>query len=416
MKSLYYFLRFTLVVVSVCTVHVTALAYDFVVDGIAYNVLDNEVEVTSNIPYQFGPNYGGMNIVSIPSTVTYDGKTYAVSAIGSDAFNRSMVKVVHMPNTIKVIGDAAFADCGITSIEIPNSVTRICTHAFANGLVYADAPLSSKSPTFNENFYGGGLTSLYVPSSVTVIERNAFYGCCDLKFIEVDQANSAYDSRNACNALIETVTGALLQGCSSTVIPGDVTSIGENAFFNCRDLTEIDIPESVTTIGDCAFGETGLTRLRIPNSTTRLEQLCFSYCQNLTDVIIGKSVEVIGTFAFHGDHALRRITCKALTPPRVSSLYGAPFEYENITLRVPVEALEDYKAANVWKEFPYIEGFYKGDVNDDKEVNIQDINMTINLIMNDAFKDSADVNDDGEVNIADINAIIGIVLKLDWEL
>ena len=152
MKSLYYFLRFTLVVVSVCIVHVTALAYDFVVDGIAYNVLDNEVEVTSNIPYQFGPNYGGMNIVNIPSAVTYDGKTYAVTAIGSDAFNRSMVKVVHMPNTIKVIGDAAFADCGITSIEIPNSVTRICTHAFANGLVYAGAPLSSKSPTFNENF------------------------------------------------------------------------------------------------------------------------------------------------------------------------------------------------------------------------------------------------------------------------
>ena len=67
----------------------------------------------------------------------------------------------------------------------------------------------------------------------------------------------------------------------------------------------------------------------------------------------------------------------------------------------------------MWKEFPYIVGFYKGDVNDDKEVNIQDINMTINLIINDGFNDAADVNDDGEVNIADINALIGIVLKLD---
>lgn len=413
MKSLYYFLRFALVAVSVCIVHVTALAYDFIVDGIAYNVLDNEVEVTSNIPYQFAPNYEGMNSVSIPSAVTCDGKTYAVTAIGSGAFNRSRVKVVHMPNTIKVIGEAAFADCGITSVWIPNSVTRICTYAFANGLVYADAPLSSKSPTFNENWYGGGLTNLYIPSSVTVIERNAFYGCCDLKSIVVDQANPAYDSRNDCNALIETATGVLLQGCSTTVIPNGVTSIGENAFFDCRDLTKIDIPESVTTIRNSAFGETGLTRLRIPNSTTRLEQLCFSYCQNLTDVIIGKSVEVIGTFAFHGDHALRRITCKALTPPRVSSMYGVPFEYENITLRVPAEVLEDYKAANVWKEFPYIEGFFKGDVNDDKEVNIQDINMTINLILNDDYYDSADVNEDGEVNIADINAIIAIVLKLN---
>ena len=412
MKSLYYFLRFTLVVVCVCTMHVTALAYDFVVDGIAYNVLDNEVEVTSNIPYQFGPNYGGMNIVNIPSEVTYDGKTYAVTAIGDGAFNRSMVKVVHLPNTIKVIGSAAFADCGITSVWIPNSVTRICTYAFANGLVYADAPLCSKSPTFNENGYGGGLTSLYVPSSVTVIERNAFYGCCDLKFIEVDQENPAYDSRNDCNALIETVTGVLLQGCSTTVIPNEVTSIGENVFFDCKDLTEIDIPESVTTIRYSAFAGTGLTSLRIPNSITRLGQFCFYCCASLTDVIIGKSVEVIESFAFNGDHALRRITCKALTPPRVSSSFGAPFEYEKITLRVPAEVLEDYKAANVWKEFPYIEGFYQGDVNDDKEVNIQDINMTINLIMNDDYNDSADVNEDGEVNIADINAIIAIVLKL----
>ena len=414
MKNLYNFLRFTLVVLCICTGHVSALAYDFIVDGIAYNILDNEVEVTSNIPYQFAPNYGGMSIVNVPSTVHYGGKTYAVTAIGVEAFNSSKVKEVNLPNTVKVINEYAFADCGITSIDIPNSVTRICSNAFANGLFYTAAPLSLKSPTFNVNAYGGGLTSLYVPSSVTVIEPNAFYGCSDLDYIKVNPANPVYDSRNDCNALIETATGVLLQGCRSTIIPNDVTGIGEYAFVDCRDLTEIDIPEGVTTIGYGAFSKSGLTRLRIPNSTTRLEQFCFCFCENLTDVIIGESVEMIGIFAFDGDHALRQITCKAVTPPRVHSYFNKPpFEYENITLRVPAEALEDYKAADVWKEFPRIEGFYKGDVNDDKEVNIQDINLVINLILNDGFNDSADVNGDGEVTIADINAIISIVLKMD---
>ena len=142
MKNLYNFLRFTLVVLCICTGHVSALAYDFIVDGIAYNILDNEVEVTSNIPYQFAPNYGGMSIVNVPSTVHYGGKTYAVTAIGVEAFNSSKVKEVNLPNTVKVINEYAFADCGITSIDIPNSVTRICSNAFANGLFYTAAPLS----------------------------------------------------------------------------------------------------------------------------------------------------------------------------------------------------------------------------------------------------------------------------------
>ena len=192
---------------------------------------------------------------------------------------RDNIKKVIIENGVTKIGSYAFCECSdLTSITIPNSVTSIGFLAFA----YCSSPISVTLPESvtsigNYAFYGcSGLTSVTIPNSVMSIGRAAFYGCSsltsitipksvmsiesgafgycyELSSIIVDKGNPIYDSRNDCNAIIETKSNTLIKGCKNTVIPNSVMSIGDGAFSYCSGLTSITIPNSVTSIGDSAF-------------------------------------------------------------------------------------------------------------------------------------------------------------------
>ena len=130
-----------------------------------------------------------------------------------------------------------------------------------------------------------GLTNVKIPESVTEIKNLAFNGCNGLTSIVVDSGNTIYDSRNGCNAIIETATNTLIVGCKSTVIPSSVTKVGDFAFNGCSDLTSVVIPDSVAKIGGWAF----------------------NCCRNLTSVVIPDSVTWIGPCAFSGTPWERRM-------------------------------------------------------------------------------------------------------------
>lgn len=189
-----------------------------------------------------------------------------------------------------------------------------------------------------------------------------------------------YDSRNNCNAIIETASNTLIAGCKNTIIPNSVTSIGESAFYKCYGLTSIEIPSSVTIIGGEAFYNCdGLTSIEIPNSVTGIEITAFAYCDNLTSVEIPNSVTSIGEYAF--------LSCTGLTsieiPNSVTSIkYGAFYfctgltsitshipadklfvpgtnafynvDKTNCTLYVPKGAKATYAATNGWSDFTNI--------------------------------------------------------------
>ncbi len=225
-------------------------AHDFYVDGIYYTYLsqtDKTVSVSyrGTYYYQYPTKYSG-NVV-IPASVTYNGTTYSVTSIG----------------------EYAFSVCtGLTSIEIPSGVTSIGYEAF-------------KGCT--------GLTSIEIPSGVTSIGVSAFCGCTGLTSIVVASGNSVYDSRNNCNAIIETASNTLITGCQNTVIPSGVTCIGDNAFYSCTGLTSIEIPSSVTSIGWSAFSHcTGLTSVKIPDSVTSIGDWAFWDCTSLAAIYIPK--------------------------------------------------------------------------------------------------------------------------------
>lgn len=213
-----------------------------------------------------------------------------VTSIGNYAFSGCIsLTSINIPSSVASIGSLAFYQCtGLTSIIIPEGVTRIGSSAFENCT---------------------GLTSLTISESVASIGILAFYGCTGLERIVVAEGNTVYDSRNNCNALIETARNALVKGCNKTVIPEGVTSIGYSAFLNCTGLTSINIPSSVTSIGNEAFrGCTGLTSINIPSGVTNIGESAFDGCTGLTSIDIPSSVTNIGSHTFSGCSGLTSVT------------------------------------------------------------------------------------------------------------
>ena len=275
----------------------------FEVDGIRYKVNEDgrTVSVISN-------NYEGE--VTIPDFVVYKGEKYSVTVIGWGAFEDcSGLTSVVVPNSVTAIGYGyfsirrdAFSGCsGLESIVVENGNQVYDSRDNCNAIIETKTNILIRGcknsiipDSVTEIGYGAfagcsGLSSIVIPNSVTKIGGGAFGGCSGLESIVVENGNQVYDSRDNCNAIVETKTNKLLRGCKNTVIPDSVTSIGNGAFWRCHGLTSIVIPNSVTEIGGSAFGGcSGLTSIVIPNSVTVIENGAFSGCSGLESIVVDK--------------------------------------------------------------------------------------------------------------------------------
>ena len=218
-------------------------AQKFKFGGLTYKVI-NASKRYVEVSYVEDPE-----TVKIPSTITRGGVKYTVTSIGDDAFRYcSSLTSITLPSGLTSIGHAAFLGCE-------------------------------------------SLTSITIPSSVKSIGWDAFFECFSLTQIQVAPDNPVYDSRDNCNAIIETKSNTLIFGCASTIIPSSVKSIGEEAFYNCKSLTSINIPSSVKSIGEWAFaGCSNLTSITIPSSVTSIGYAAFSYCSSLTSITLPKHI------------------------------------------------------------------------------------------------------------------------------
>jgi hypothetical protein len=272
--------------------------------------------------------------VTIPETIN----GLPVTSIGGYAFYYcTSLTSVTIPNSVTSIGSYAFCDCSsLSSVTIGTNVTRIADRAFN---------------------WCTRLTSVVIPNSVTSLGECAFAYCSSLSAITVDTHNTSYSSvagvlfDKSQTTLIEYPGGRVgiytipdsvtsigdwaFGGCSSltnVTIPNSVTNIGDHAFESCGNLTSVTIPDSVTCIGDGAFSDCySLTNVTIGDSVTSIGDDAFYYCTSLTNVTIGNSVTSIGDEAFLGCTSLTAITVDALNF-FYSSLDGVFFNKTQTTL------------------------------------------------------------------------------------
>ena len=269
------------------------------------------------------------------------------------------------------INDNEFGSSSIWAVSIPENVTKIGDNAFQQ------------------------LSSIYIPKNVNSIGHNAFGS---VEYIKVDPDNKWYDSRNDCNALIETATNTLVLGSENTVIPEGVKIIGDEAMAGWYYFSSaLSIPESVTSIGREAFRELRISSVTIPKSVKEIKGRAFSCCDFLNSV----TVNWIHPIDIDDD---------------VFMSWSYNQIYEDCTLYVPRGTKAAYQAAEGWKNFLKIEEIGKlvGDVNGDDIVNIVDVITTVNYILGngeDTFDETvADMNDDGNVNIVDVTLIVNAIL------
>ena len=365
------------------------------IGGIWYNLVSKakqaEVTFKGDSYDSYYNEYSGS--ITLPATVTYDGVAYSVTSIGDYAFyDCSSLTAITIPASVTSIGNMAFLVCyNLTAITIPEGVTSIGEYTFAycsslTAITIPESVTSIGGDAFSSCY---NLTAITIPEGVTSIGEWAFYNCSSLTAIVVAKGNKVYDSRGDCNAIIETNSNTLIQGCATTIIPEGVTSIGESAFRSCSSLTAITIPEGVTSIGADAFAYcSGLTSIVvakgnkvydsrgdcnaivetnsntliqgcattiIPEGVTSIGDYAFNGCSSLTAITLPESVTSIGDYAFFSCTSLTDVYCNAEEIPYTYTEAFYKSNIENATLHVPASAMDKYKNTAPWSSFRTIE-------------------------------------------------------------
>ena len=287
-------------------------------------------------------------------------------------FHDDSLARVSIPNTVTKIGHQAFYFCiYLDSIVIPNSVTSISSDAFSNCT---------------------SLSGIDIPASVINIESNILENCSHLARIQVDAANPVYDSRNNCNAIINTASKLLIEGSNTIVIPATVSAIGNRAFSGRNMKTSLVIPNGVSSIGSYAF---------------------FG-CDSLRSVDMAASVTSIGYGSFQNCRSLSSMTCRATVPPVANqSMIYYSSGYASVTLYVPEQSIEAYRSDATWSKFPNIQPIANepGDVNGDGALDVDDVSGLIGLMLSGGQLPSyADLNGDGLSDIDDVTILITMLL------
>lgn len=319
---------------------------------------------------------GSKTSVSIPSKL--DGKT--VTVLGYEAFYSCSVERVIIPNSVTNIDTRAFYYCeSLENITIPNSVINIGNSAFDRCVSLENITIPNSVTNIGNWAFSDceSLTGITIPNSVISIGNRAFGSCANLSKVSIGSGlktlgRAAFDfcydltefAVSSSNKYFSAVKGVLYNKDKTAIIkypsgitdsfftipntvktieegafsqsylqsisiPDCVTSIGDDAFYACRSLTNVTIPDSVITIGDGAFGTcTGLENIHFGSNLKSIGEMAFSVCYSLKRIDLPDSLTNIGDWAFRSCYELNEATISK----NVSSIgYGIFEGIKNIT-------------------------------------------------------------------------------------
>ena len=335
-------------------------------------------------PYAFLESWG-LTTVDIPETVT---------TIGTAAFAAYDLTHMHIPASVTKMGRGGVGECpALESITVADGNTHfgvfdgvlmdkaqtrlICYPAKLAGKTYTvpTTVTSIDGRAFESQAY---LTSVTIPASVTELTYRMFYGASSLAEINIDPANPAYCSADGVVYTADKDTLLVYPAGKTTkfytldfpvktidisafthathlqtvAIPEGVTTIRQSAFYSCTSLREVSFPESITTIELAAFGQCeSLESIVLPPNITEVATTLFFQCTSLRSVTIPASVTNIDMTPFVKCPSLTEITCLATTPPALHAMAFLLMTLGDITLYVPEEAVETYKATATWQDF-----------------------------------------------------------------
>lgn len=298
---------------------------EVVQNGISYSI-DEEKGTAEAVGYDRSSSY-----VTIPSTITVDGKSYAVVSIGEKAFwDNDKLQSVTIEDGVLDIKMAAFYYCRyLRSVKLPATLKSVGSYAFWKSL---------------------SLSTIYIPASLTDLSAKAFTEG-GMSAYEVSPDNPVYSSEDGImfnKDKTELLHFPAKKQVESYSIPEKVEKIGKFA-FECNQLNEVTFPEKLISIDDYAFFMSDkLTKVDIPNNVSFIGESAFSRCSNLKEVHLSENLETISPGTLEYGYALEKVNI----PSKVTSIGDNAFRYCRVmnSLTLP-ESLEEIgaEAFNGWE-------------------------------------------------------------------
>ena len=325
---------------------------------------------------------------------------------------------------MKRVNISSLADwCATTCANSTSNPLSQAHHLYLGGEEIQSLVIPEGVKSISGNLFYGmeDLTDVTVPASIESIGADAFKMCSSLERVNISDVGSwcqidfANESANpVCVSGHLYMNGAEVE---SLEVTGDVKSIKDYAFIECKSLKRVVIDGDVSTVGKSAFQYcTNLEELVIGDAVNVIGEKAFYTCTSMAELTLGGGVEMLSEKAFGSCVALTSINLMPETPPTLSAKNCfANSIYKRAVVTVPAASVDAYKSAAIWNQFKQIEAAPSqsliGDINGDGEVTISDVNMELAALRGLLDCTSRhDINGDGEVNIADVNALIDIII------
>lgn len=421
----HYFITSVSTLLLIALASIQATAYTFEDGGLYYDINPDGVSATVTYDaYGYG-NYDG-DIV-IPATVKYDGNVYPVTTIGDNAFRAcSQLTSITLGDRIKEVKSYAFYNCtGLTKAILDGDLISIGDFAFYSCSSLTTISLPSKLQTIGAGAFRGCSSlagTVVIPNEVSSLGNAAFLGCKTIEAIEIPASVTRIGSGafQSCSYL-----GSVKIERSSKPL-----SIGFNAFLYSTSIYTV-LTNNVIKWSEIQFENTlsnpmyyahslvadgeRVMKIKFPEGVTAIGKYAFFRNYDIREIELPASISEVGDSAFLSCYKLDDITCKSINPIDIGTVFDDG-TYQRVSVAVPVGGIENYNNHPSWSKFNSIVELepitIPGDINGDGSCDTTDISaMLSRLLVKSDYDAIFDLNDDGSIDGTDSSSLLEVVLR-----